>query len=942
MWFSVLGPLTVRANDFVVVVSPGKQRVILAALLVRTGQVVSFDELAEAVWGDAPPESSRATVKNYVKRLRRLLGPSAGSRIVTRYPGYLIEAAADEVDLLAFELGCREGTAAARAGNWHRASQVLGDALELWRGTPLADVPSEALAREHQPRLEQLRLHALEARIDADVRLGRHREVIAELEALTAEQPLREHLHALLMLSLHRDGRQGEALAAYQRARRVLVGELGVEPGRELRELQREVLDGVPRLDGEAELMHSRVSEPEPVVPRQLPPAIRQFTGRQRELNMLSRLLARDDGAAGTPAILAIGGTAGAGKTALAVYWAHHAAAGFPGGMLYVNLHGFGPSGAAVRPADAIRGFLDALGVPVQAIPADLEAQAALYRRLLVGKQLLIVLDNARDEWQVRPLLPATADCLVIVTSRRQLTGLAAADGASLLTLDVLSEQEARELLAARLGAGRLACEPAVVGELISLCARLPLALAIAAARAAARPSFPLAALTAELRDARNPLDALDTGEPVSSVRAVFSWSYQQLTAAAAAMFRLLGVHPGPDITVPAAASAASIDLRQARQALSELAGAHLAEERVPGRFALHDLLRAYATEQAEAMDNAARRRITLTRILDHYLHTGHAAALLLHSARDPITLTAPQSGVLPEHLGGHGQALAWFAAEHKVLLAVAAQAADGGFDTHAWQIPWTLADFLDRQGRWHDLAATHRNALAAAERLGKPSARAHASQNLGRAQMLLGSYDEARAHLGYALGQFQEVGDRVGQARTHITYGRLAGAEGRLEEALSHAMQAVELFQAAGDQAGHAHALNNAGWYQTKLGYYRQSLAYYRRALKLQREHSDRLAEAQTLDGIGYTCHRLGRYRQAVIYYQRSLRMHQGVGERFYEGLVLAHLSESLYACRDFHAADAAWKDASAILNELPLPNASQLDERLRHLVDQLGNGHH
>ncbi len=552
MWLGLLGPLVVGGAAGPLEVPAAKQRAVLAALALRAGQVVSFDALAGAVWDDAPPPGARVTVRNYVLRLRQLLGP-AGGRIVTRDPGYVLEMSAADVDVLAFGRLYRDGGAAVRAGAWAAAAEVLSQALALWRGAPLADVPAPVLHREWADRLEQERLQAFEWRIGAQLRLGGHGEVLGELERLAAEHPLREQVHGLLMLALYRLGRAGDALAAYQHARRLLVDELGVEPGDELRHLQQRVLARDPALAAPAAAVLPQ-QPPAPVVPRQLPAAVAEFAGRAGELKLLAAQVDKPAGTGGTVLISAIGGTAGVGKTALAVHFAHQMTRRFPDGQLYANLRGFDPAGPPVTPVQAIRGFLDALGVPPRPIPADVDAQAGLYRSLMAGKRMLVMLDNARDAAQVRPLLPGSAGCLVVVTSRNQLTGLAAAHGARLLTLGLLTDAEARELLASRLGAERVAAEPEAVTELVRLCAGLPLRCATSPPRRAAAPA-----------GSRWPLSPPNCAAPTAvwtpwipattpaSVRAVFSWSYQQLSPAAAGMFRLLGIHPGPDISAPAA-----------------------------------------------------------------------------------------------------------------------------------------------------------------------------------------------------------------------------------------------------------------------------------------------------------------------------------------------------------------------------------------------------
>ena len=404
-------------------------------------------------------------------------------------------------------------------------------------------------------------------------------------------------------------------------------------------------------------------------VPRQLPAAVPDFTGRAAELAALDAVLdAAGPGRPARVAVAVIDGPPGVGKTALAVRWAQKAAVGFPDGQLYVNLRGFGSPEEVVPAGTAVRRFLHALGMPAAGIPADLESQAGLYRSLLAGKRVLIVADNARDPGQVRPLLPGSPGCAVLVTSRNRLIGLAA-EGARMITLDVLADGEARELLARRIGAGRAEVEPDAVGELARLCGWLPLALAVPAARAAVRPATPLAAVAAGLEGAASRLEALTTGDPVTDVRTVFSWSCQHLGDGSARLFRLLGIHPGPDLTAPAAAALLDAGQDGGRAALDALVMASLAVEHVPGRYSLHDLLRAYAAEQAAAHEPAAGREAVIQRMLGYYLHTSHTAALLLNPHRVPaVALPAPCPGVAPERLDDHQQALAWFEAEHQVL----------------------------------------------------------------------------------------------------------------------------------------------------------------------------------------------------------------------------------------------------------------------------------
>jgi DNA-binding SARP family transcriptional activator/Tfp pilus assembly protein PilF len=999
--FSLLGPLVVRASGSRVTVSAGKQRVLLAALLLRGNQVVPAADLTRFVWEGGPPGTARVTLQNYVKRLRQALGPSGYERIVTRPAGYLIEVGAGELDVTKFGVLQAAGQAAARAGAWERASAQLAEALALWRGQPLADVPSQALAMAEVPRLTEMRLDALEARIDADLHLGRHREVVAELQSLAAAEPLRERLHELLMLALYRSGQQAAALAAYRAARRQLVDELGIEPGPVLRDLNQKILQAdralllappssngaghrsgrtaangrtssngraangraaarpdLPRTANGSGADHrgddpgddleddpgdqaaaDLAADPGPpagaaplnsIRPSLLPAAVPGFTGRVPELRALSAAAHRP----GRPVVITvIGGTAGVGKTALAVHWARQVAGDFPDGQLYVNLRGFGPA-EPVSPTEALRAFLDALQVPAHQIPSSLDGRHALYRSLVEDKRILVVLDNARDPAQVRPLLPASPTALVVITSRSEQASLVVTDGAGQISLEILTDADAHQLIAGRIGEARLADEPAAADELIRLCAGLPLALAIMAARAAAHPRFTLAALAAELRDARGRLDALSTGEDATDVRAVFSWSYQNLQPPAARMFRLLGLHPGPDIAAPAAASLAGLPLPMARRLLRELTRGHLLAEPSPGRYAFHDLLRAYATEQAAATDSEAARRAAVHRVLDHYLRTAHPAAVLINSARGTIELPPVEPGVTPETFGSHVEALAWFEAEHHVLLAAATLAAENGFDVHAWQLPWTLADHLEFRRMWHDIAAIQDAALAAAERLGDLAAQANVHRSVGRVRFQLSAWDDARSHLSRALRIYQNLGDSAGQARVHLSIGKAMERMGRMDEALGHARQALSMFEAADNRPGQARALNNVGWYHAMLGDHRQALARSWQALGLQRELGDRCGEANTWDTLGYSHQHLGQLAKSASCFQKAISLFADMGSRSGEAEVLTHLGEAHRVAGSYQAATAVWRRALEILDELHDPGADELRGKLRQLA--------
>jgi tetratricopeptide (TPR) repeat protein/DNA-binding XRE family transcriptional regulator len=672
-------------------------------------------------------------------------------------------------------------------------------------------------------------------------------------------------------------------------------------------------------------------------VPRQLPAAVAGFTGRAAELAALTRILndAAGSGTPGTVVISAIEGTAGVGKTALALHWAHQVARRFGNGQLYANLRGFDPAGTPATPAEAICGFLSALGVPPERIPPAPDAQAALYRSLLADRQTLIVLDNARDEQQVRPLLPASRASLVLVTSRNQLSGLSAADGARLLALDVLTHAEAVQLLTARIGRARAAAGPDAIAEIATLCACLPLALTVAAARAAARPSFPLATVAEELRDTAGRLDILDAGDPLASVRTVFSWSYRQLSTGAARMFRLLGLHPGPDFTIPAAASLAAVAEPGTRSLLRELNRAHLITEHAPGRYTFHDLLRAYAADQAGAVDTEPERAAATGRLLDHYLHTAHSAAFRLEPTRIPIELAPPRPGVAPEQLASDHEAMEWFQAEHPVLVAAIGLAASTGFDMHAWQLPWTMADFLDRRGRWQQKVAIQRTAVAAATRLGDTAGQIESRRLLGTASSRIGDHEQARAHLGECLKLYQRVGDRRGEAKAHLFLGGAAQRQGRSDDALAHGNEALRLYQAIGDKAGEATLLNNIGYTHAQLGSYQQASVLCRRALALSAAIGRSSTEAYASDSLGYVEHHLGNFAAAASWYQRAIRLSQGLGDRVLEADALTHLGDTRRAAGELTQANQAWQQALAIFEDLQHPSADEVRAKLAGRAD-------
>jgi tetratricopeptide (TPR) repeat protein len=605
---------------------------------------------------------------------------------------------------------------------------------------------------------------------------------------------------------------------------------------------------------------------------------------------------------------------------------------------LYVNLRGFDSSGSPLDSATVIRDFLGALGLSPQQCPADPDALAALYRSELAGRRMLIVLDNARDSGQVRPLLPGVSGCLVLVTSRSHLSGLVTSHGAHVISLALLSTGQAQELLARRLGPDRVRAEAAAVEEIISGCARLPLALSIAAAHATSHPHLPLRALADGLRQAGDRLNVLTTDDGATDARAVFSWSYRALSPGAARLFRLLGLHPGPDWAAPAAASLAALDPQRTRTLLAELARANLIMEHAAGRYTFHDLLRAYAIEQVNAVDSDDQRHAAVHRILDHYLHTGCAAVRLLDADHSgPEVLDPHPIGVVPQRLTDQQQALAWFSAERGVLRAAVHLAADTGFDVHVWRLAAVSVPFLFRQGYWDQEIETQLAAVAAADRLADRLAKARAQSNLANAYIRQGRFDDARTLYRHSLDIATEVGALPGQAILHANLSHLSRVQGHHAEALDHAQQAANLFEAADDHQGKGRVLSSIGVAHAGLGDRQAAMDICHQALALQLELDDRLGLATTWYDLGCIQHRFGEYVQAVDSYERALRLERELGALYNEAETLTGLGNSRRAAGDARAARRAWRQALVILDRLRHPDAADVRAALATVAAEL-----
>jgi len=893
----------------------GKQRAVLAALLLKANRVVSLDELAEMLWGYDPPPSARVSIQNHVMRLRRTMGDE-GSRVITQPPGYLIRVDDGELDVSRFQAYLDTARAAARDSFWDAAATAAQAALSLFRGEPLADVDSEALTQRETSRLAELRAHALETRIDADLHLGRHAEVIAELRQLTRTHPLREQLHSQLMLALYRVGRQAEALSAYHDARKILTEEVGTEPGAQLRELHQQILTADPAL-AVPESVLTAGDQDRRNVPRQLPAPVAQFAGRTTELAALTGLLNRHDvQMPGTLVISAIGGTAGVGKTALAVQWAHQVAEKFPGGQLYVNLRGYDP--AQPMPAkNALAGFLRALGVPGQSIPPEEDERAAQYRSLLAGRRILVLLDNAGSTEQVRPLLPGTPSCCVVVTSRDSLAGLVARDGAARLNLDLLPLEDAVALLRALIGA-RVDADPGAAATLTEQCCRLPLALRIAAELAAARPHVSLAGLVDELAHQQRRLDLLDVGgDPRTAVRAVFSWSYRHLDSAAARAFRLAGLHPGSYVDPYAVAALTGATLEQSRWVLDVLARAHLIQQTGTERYGMHDLLRAYAGELAEAEDTDEDRRAAWTRLFDHYLHSAAIAMDVLHPTERHYRPRIPRSVTAPP-VTDPAAARAWLDAERATLVTVTVYAGEHDWPAHAIQLSATLFRYLDTASRYPEAITIHSSARDAARRAGDHAAEASELNHLADIDARQGRYQQAIKQHRQALALFRQTGDRTGQAQVLGNLGGVYTDQGRYRTATSLHKQALDLFREIGDRVGEAGELINLGDIEERQGLYQEAARHHLQALPIAREIGSRHIECVALINLGTVSLRQDRYQQAAIHLQQALALCRDTGYRFYEAEALTRMGEVCLRLSDPQEATGHLQAALALYQQM------------------------
>jgi tetratricopeptide (TPR) repeat protein len=627
--------------------------------------------------------------------------------------------------------------------------------------------------------------------------------------------------------------------------------------------------------------------------------------------------------------ISTVAGGGGVGKTALAVRWAHQVADRFPDGQLYVNLRGFDPSGSPMSPAEAVRTLLDAFEVPAERIPAGLDAQVGLYRSLIAGRRMLVLLDNARDSDQVRPLLPGASGCLVLVTSRNRLTGLITGHGARHLPVDVLPDTEARALLSTRLGVDRVAAEPAAIDEILAFCDGIPLALSIVAGRVQTQPHMSLATVAEDLREAR--LSALEDDDPAVSLPTVLSWSYAALTPEQTQVLGLLAIAPGPDISLRAAANLAGLPSTRARAVLRGLAQVSLIDQGASGRYRMHDLVRRYAADRA-GDQSPADREAALRRLTAFYLHTAHAGNQLMPPPRQPIELSLP-APEQPHALADEEAAVEWFAAEHSCVLATQQLAAAQGWHQAVWQLAWALENFHRRRGHRHDNVAVWQAALTAADHLADPVVQAMAHRRLGRALTRADRDTEAFDHLQRGLTWAEQTGDLHGQVEVHQSLGHNWLRYGDYQRALEHATHALRLCRQLDTPMWEATALNGVGWCYAQLGDYDQARAHCEAALSLLSRHPDTYIEAASFDSLGYIAHHTGEHTQAIDYYQQALDLYRSLGDDN-KAESLEGLGHPLVALGHHDRARETWQQA---LELLQTQHRIAEADRVRQLLDQL-----
>ncbi|MFD4761391.1 BTAD domain-containing putative transcriptional regulator [Streptomyces sp. NPDC058439] len=954
--FAVLGPVRAWRGGKTLPSGSPQQRALLTALLLRGGRTATASELIDAIWGEDPPSQALAAVRTYASRLRKVLDPRT---LVSDAGGYAIRTRRDALDLTVAQELVAEADKARAACDRAQARTLLNKALGLWDGETLASVPGP-YAEYQRSRLEEWRLQLTETRLDLDLEVGCHAEAVSELTALTAAHPLRERLRELLMIALYRSGRQAEALAVYADTRRLLADELGVDPRPELSQLQQRILRADEELARPAD---EPAPAPAPVRPAQLPATVPDFTGRASFVRELGDRLATAEGA--VMAVSALAGIGGVGKTTLAVHVAHQARQHFPDGQLYVDLQGAGPR--AAEPETVLGAFLRALGTADSAIPDSLDERAALYRSTLDGRRILVLLDNAHDAAQIRPLLPGTAGCAALVTSRVRMVDLA---GAHLVDLDVMSPEEALQLFTRIVGEERINSEREAALDVVAACGFLPLAIRIAASRLASRRTWTVSVLAAKLADERRRLDELQAGD--LAVKATFELGYGQLEPAQAHAFRLLGLADGPDISLAAAAALLNLESHAAEDLLEALVDTSLLESAAPGRYRYHDLVRLYARSCAERDEQPpGERELALSRLLDFYLATA-AGVYALERPGERVLDHFSRTEYPGLTFGDRETALDWLFTESSGLLACARQSAAIGMPRRASDLLMAVVDLGESGANSHQFATAAKAVSDAAQIAGEARAEARARTMLSHVHSVSGRFAEAEAQAIRALNLGRLAQDAVSQGQAPNQLGIIALYENRHEDAESHLTQAMAAFRADGNKPGEAAALCNlsrvhlaTGRTTSAVHLAQQGVSIYEsdttdlalrlangkyalglaligsgqtswarnvllEALRIFQESRQRLWHGMTLFRLAELHLTEQQGAQAAAHAEQALAVLRGIGGDWRRANVLTVLGQALTAIGQTDRAQVCWGEALAIFEELGSPEAGAVRELL------------
>ncbi|MEU5594448.1 BTAD domain-containing putative transcriptional regulator [Streptomyces sp. NPDC020298] len=961
--FSVLGPVRAWRGEESLSTGSPQQRALLAALLLREGRTATAAELIDALWGPEPPSQALAAVRTYASRLRKVLDPGV---LVSESGGYAVRSPGEgALDLVVAQDLTAEAEKSRGAGDLCHAREVLNRALALWDGEALAGVPGP-YADAQRVRLEEWRLQLLESRLDMDLEQGCHAEAVSELTALTAAHPLRERLRELLMLALYRSGRQAEALAVYADTRRLLAEELGVDPRPGLKELQQKILQADPALAEPS----APVAEPAvvPVRPAQLPATVPDFTGRAAFVGELSEVLASaseaDAGGGGrVMAVSALAGIGGVGKTTLAVHVAHQARAAFPDGQLYVDLQGAGAR--AAEPETVLGSFLRALGTADSAIPDSLEERAALYRSVLDGRRVLVLLDNAKDAAQVRPLLPGTEGCAALVTSRVRMVDLA---GAHLVDLDVMSPDEALSLFTKIVGDERVASEREAALDVVAACGFLPLAIRIAASRLAARRTWTVSVLAVKLADERRRLDELQAGD--LAVKATFELGYGALEPAQARAFRLLGLADGPDISLAAAAAVLDLPAEDTEDLLEALVDTSLLESAAPGRYRFHDLVRLYARACAERDEQPpSERDAAMSRLLDFYLATA-AGVYAIERPGDRTVVHLEPTNYPGLSFPGHKEALDWLYSEADCLLACVRQSVSPATLRRAVDLLLAAKDLAESGANAHQFGAAATVIRDAAQTTGDARAEGRARTTLAQVHLTAGRFNEAEeeaqravelaadAHdpwidcnapsergivaaygnrhaeaelyLQRTLAAYRADGNLPGEASALCNLSRVHLAMGRVESAVELAEAGVHIYRHMGLTVRVANGSYALGLALAEFGRPEEAHKQLSEALTIFRDSRQRLWEGMTLFRLAEVQLASGRPASAAAQAEQSLTVLLHVGGDWRRANVLAMLGRALDALGESDRARACWSDALTAFERLGAPEA----EGLRRLL--------